>query len=165
MQESSLIKMNQNLTSNPYNDPVKREFWEICVRRDLEAFLAQDWAITAADFYEPDFLGIDAAGNADPASWTPKFHSLESYRKEFEVQASDFATKSFDIDVRQSLYQLLRLSEPVIKGDRALIVKLFDGKLTEKDGSILEMKWQSIFHFKRINERWLITGFVGYLPY
>ena len=124
--------MNQDLIPNPYKDPVKREFWEICVRRDLEAFLAQDWAITAVDFYAPDFLGIDAAGNTDPASWMPKFYNLESYRKEFEVQASDFAKKSFDTDVRQSLYELLHLSDPVIEGDRALIVKFFDGKLAEK---------------------------------
>lgn len=156
--------MNRNPIENPYQDPVKREFWEICVRRDLEAFLAADWSITAADFCESDFLGIDAKGSLDPLNWLPVYHSLDAYKKEFEVQAADFAQKEFATDVRAELYSLLTLSDPQISGDRALIVKVFDGEIREANGTVMEMKWQSMFHFKNVDNRWLITGFVGYLP-
>lgn len=156
--------MNTSDIANPYSDPVKREFWEICVRRDLEAFLAADWSITADDFCASDFLGVDANGSLDPLQWTPAYSSLEAYKKEFELQAADFGRKSFSTDIRGDLYNLLSLSDPEINEDRALIVKTFDGSVSELDGTTTDMKWQSVFHFRNVDTRWLITGFVGYLP-
>jgi hypothetical protein len=42
--------------------------------------------------------------------------------------------------------------------------KKFEGVLKLKTGSEKILKWQSIFYLKKINNRWLQAGFIGYLP-
>lgn len=45
---------------NPFlHDPVRREIWDVLMRRDFEAFLAADWSMTGPDFLEKEFLGLD----------------------------------------------------------------------------------------------------------
>ncbi len=42
--------------------------------------------------------------------------------------------------------------------------KKFDGAATTVDGQEVVLRFQSIFHLARIEGRWKIAGFVGYLP-
>lgn len=139
-------------------------FWHICVERDLEAFLAKDWSITAVDFNEDQFLGVDSHGSNNPLDWEPKYASLLEYRDEFYKQADEFSQLNFAEDPRVALYRSLLLSEPKISGDCALIVKTFNGEIALADNDKKKLAWKSAFNLKRTNGRWLITGFVGYLP-
>ena len=148
---------------NPYKDELRRELWEMCVRRDLEAFLACDWSMTAPDFQDEGFLGIDACQSRDPHDWIPKYPTLESYHQEFERQALEFSKNEFDEDPRTALYASLSLSDPKIDGESGLIVKTFNGSIPA-GGETIELNWQSIFQLRRYESRWLIAGFVGYLP-
>ena len=151
--------------SNPHSaDSLQHEFWEMCVRRDLEAFLKGEWSITADDFDAEDFFGIDANGSSNPCDWTPIFSTLEAYQKAFEQQVVEFFQKDYAVDPRDVLYNALVLSEPIIDGDRATIVKTFDGQLVLKDGSSEPLTWKSLFHLRKKSGRWRFTGFVGYLP-
>ena len=156
--------MPNDLFENPYTEQTRREFWEICVKRDLEAFLAQDWSMTACDFCADDFFGLDAQNQASPAQWRPKYATLEAYRQDFDLQAEEFATKEFAEDPREAMYRALTITDPQIEGERALVTKIFKGQLKEKNGDITLLDWQSVFQFKRKGGRWLITGFVGYMP-
>ncbi|MDG2088412.1 MAG: hypothetical protein P8J68_06705 [Arenicellaceae bacterium] len=143
-----------------------RVFWDICVYRDIEAFISQDWSITAPDFDESRFLGIHAHNSNNPADWTPQFTTLESYQKSFSKQAREFAKLTFAprYDAHSALYKSLKLESANIQGDIALLTKVFDGDLILATGEVEAMAWRSLFQFRNSNGRWLITGFVGYLP-
>lgn len=149
---------------NPYLiDEQNHEFWEMCVRRDLEAFLKADWNITSTDFDADDFIGIDAAGSSNPEDWLLKYPTLQSYRLEFDKQAQEFAGLKFSVDPREAMYGALTLSDPQVEGDRATILKTFNGVLSLVDGSKQILSWKSLFYLK-YTTRWRFTGFVGYLP-
>lgn len=136
----------------------------MCVRRDLEAFIAQDWSITARDFSTENFLGIDAGGFSEPEKWNPAFTTLESYRAEFQTQAKEFSRKKFAEDPRLAMYKALSISEPKIYSDKALIVKTFDGQLQLENGELEVLSWKSLFFLILSDNRWCFNGFVGYLP-
>lgn len=149
---------------NPYTEPLRSEFWEMSVRRDLEALLANDWSVTEADFAAEGFLGLDANGSNDPCDWRPAFTTLEDYRDTFNQQASEFAANRFVDDPRAALYSALTITEPIVKNDRATLVKTFDGRLSLQGGGEIVWAWKSLFHLKLDEDRWRFTGFVGYLP-
>lgn len=153
-----------NRIENPYREPLQSEFWEMCVRRDLEAFLANDWSITEADFASENFFGIDANGSNDPCDWRPAFTTLEDYRDAFNQQASEFAANQFVDDPRTAMYAALTLTKPIVMNDRATIVKTFDGKLSLQGGGEHVWAWKSLFHLRLDEDRWRFTGFFGYLP-
>src|SRR3546814_20646316 len=72
-------------------DGDRRAIWEMLVRRDIDAFLQQDWAMVAGDFVESGFFGIDACGSNDPDQWKPRFETLAEYREDWLRQAVDSA--------------------------------------------------------------------------
>ncbi len=150
--------------NNPFAEGVERTFWEMCVHRDIEAFLAGDWSITEADFDEEEFFGMDACGSNDPRNWLPKYPTLDAYRREFDIQAKEFTGFDFAEDPRAALYSALQLSDPQINGDRAVIVKTFDGGILLDNGSTHVLEWRSIFHLRCKKNVWRFTGFTGYLP-
>ena len=92
-----------------------------------------------------------------------KYPTLQSYRLEFNKQAQEFAGLEFSSDPRQTMYSALTLSAPQVEGDRATILKTFNGVLDLVDGSKQVLSWKSLFYLKYTN-RWRFTGFVGYLP-
>lgn len=154
---------NDNLV-NPHAAGLEHDIWEMCVRRDLIAFLTQDWSIIAKDYNQEEFLGIDSCGSVDPLDWIPKYSTLDAYRVEFESQADSFANKEFVDDPLIGLGSCLTLSKIKQQGDRMLVVKVFDGDLPLIDGTTLRMKWKSLFHLKCNAGTWRFSGFVGYLP-
>ncbi|WP_336510747.1 hypothetical protein [Brucella abortus] len=59
---------------NPFaGDKDREQIWEMFVRLDIEAFIAQDWSMVADDFDEARFLGIHAHNNPDPDKWDAGF--------------------------------------------------------------------------------------------
>jgi hypothetical protein len=158
---------NRSEDPNPFptTDPVRRGLWEMLVTRDFVSFLAGDWSPMEPDFWAAGFLGIDAKQSSDPARWTLAYPTVESYRDEWLRQARQFARYEFEaVDKLDFLYASSRLDRIEIEGDRALAHKKFDGSATTVDGQEVVLRFQSIFQLVRIDDRWKIAGFVGYLP-
>ncbi len=146
-------------------DADQRALWEICVRRDIEAFVAQDWSICEGDFESDGFVGLDARFTADPAGWRLTFPTLSSYRDAWKQQNRDFFTQGPDEDHRAAIYAALRLDPIVIEQENALIYKKFDGEIAMRSRAALPLHWQSLFFARKVNGLWKLRGFVGYLPF
>ena len=81
---------------NPFaGDADRAEIWEMLVRRDIAAFVGQDWAMVAGDFDESRFLGIHAHNSANPDDWNAAFPTLAGYRDEWLRQAAETAATEF----------------------------------------------------------------------
>jgi hypothetical protein len=56
---------------NPFaGDRDREQIWEMLVRRDIEAFVTENWSLVADDFDEPRFLGIMLMVNPIPINGT-----------------------------------------------------------------------------------------------
>lgn len=137
---------------------------EMLVTRDTEAFCAGDWDRVAEDFDEGAFLGI--RGGATPADWRPEFSSLAAYRDSWLDQSRELR----GVELRgESLGDFLlrasRIERIEMEGDRALALKVFDGRASTISGEELHLSWQTVYLLRRCGERWKITGFIGYLPH
>lgn len=148
----------------PLSDGDRHSIWEMLVRRDIDAFLAADWAMVAGDFIEEGFIGIDGRREANPDHWRLSFPSLAAYRDEWLRQARDFAGQSFAEDARTAIFAATRLEGVEISGDLALARKKFDGSIRKVDGQIDIMKWQTVYYCRKHEARWKVCGFTGYLP-
>lgn len=152
---------------NPFapEDADRHGIWEMLVNRDITAFLAADWPMVADDFVPAEFIGIDGGGETNPDKWTLAFPTLEAYRDTWLGQAQEFATQEFAEDPRAAIFTTTTLEEIEINGDRALVHKKFDGGLKKADGSFDRMNWQTLYYCKRVDGRFRISGFTGYLPF
>jgi hypothetical protein len=155
----------KTMDANPFDDPDRKALWEICVRRDIEAFLAQNWPLTAEDFQADGFVGIDGCFLANPDAWKLTFPTLDSYRAAWEQQSREFAREQFTESPRAVLYAAMRLDPIELRGDHALIHKKFTGELKTKAGNVVPLRWQSLFFARRVAGQWKLHGFVGYLPF
>ncbi|MEO6052379.1 MAG: hypothetical protein ABIP97_00045 [Chthoniobacterales bacterium] len=151
---------------NPFSgDKERYAIWDALVRRDYEAFLANDWSICAGDFLESEFMAYDACFKADPDHWRLKYSQLKDYRAEWLRQADDFeAVEMKGISKLDFLYKAVVLKSIEIQNNRAVAHKKFNGSVETVNHGTLKLKWQSIFFLKKDRGRWKITGFVGYLP-
>ncbi len=150
--------------ANPFTDADRRALWEICVARDIAAFLAADWKICADDFLAEGFVGVHGKFAADPDSWQLSFPTLDSYRAAWEEQSRDFAREKFADDPHTMLHSAMRLDPNQLQGDDALVHKKFAGELRTMDGKTIPLHWQSLFFARRMGGQWKLRGFVGYLP-
>lgn len=153
----------------PAEDADRRQIWEMLVPRDIDAFVAADWAAVQGDFIEAGFTGISGNHQPDPQGFTLAFPTLAAYRDVWLEQAQGFgaqkAAGAFAGDPRQGIYAATRLEEIEITGDAALVHKKFDGRLALADGGFDRMNWQTLYICRRDAGRWKIAGFVGYLPH
>ncbi|MBB4066227.1 hypothetical protein [Gellertiella hungarica] len=148
----------------PSEDAARHQIWEMLVPRDIDAFLAADWAAVEGDFIAEGFLGIDAGKQVNPDGWRLAFPTLEAYRDEWLRQAREFATLSFAEDARTAIFNTTRLEVIEITGEAALVRKKFDGGITRSDGTRDIMAWQTLYYCRLHQGRWKICGFTGYLP-
>jgi enamine deaminase RidA (YjgF/YER057c/UK114 family) len=153
-----------------YNNPFEKgsdryKLWEMLVERDIQAFIQQDWSMVAHDFIEDGFLGIGANGKSNPDSWQLKYPDLESYKNDWLAQAKIFANTSFKEDAETAIYQATNLRDIEIKGDKALLHKKFDGQITQTNGTIDIINWQTLYNCQKVDGQWKILGFTGYLPF
>jgi len=152
--------------TNPFSgrDDARAEIWDMLVLRDINAFVAADWAQVADDFDEAAFFGVDGAKKPDPDDWSLGFPDLESYRAEWLRQAEDFSATAFAEDARAAIFNATDLSYIEIRGERAIAHKKFDGVLRKADGSEDRLLWQTLYFCVRKDGRWKICSFAGYLP-
>ncbi|HHV66376.1 hypothetical protein CN878_03135 [Ochrobactrum sp. 695/2009] len=151
---------------NPFaGDRDREQIWEMLVRRDIEAFVSQDWSLVADDFDEVRFLGIHAHNDRNPDRWDAGFPTLASYRDEWLRQAAESAAVEYAESLAEGIFHATDLSVIDITGDVALARKKFDGTIARKDGSVDRLNWQTLYFCRRDKARWKITGFVGYMAY
>ena len=159
--------MNPANYKNPFpiTDPDRHQLWEMLVKRDIIAYCNQDWAMVEADFIEETFMGIDGKGLDNPDSWSLSFPNLETYKKEWLAQAADTANTNWAEDHEKAIYEATNLRDIQINGDSALLHKKFNGTIQKQDGSKATLNWQTLYRCKKVEGRWKIAGFTGYLPY
>ena len=152
--------------TNPFDadDADRHAIWEAVVRRDIDAFLAQNWSMCADDFHAEHFMGVDARGYADPDKWRLTYPTLEVYRDDWLRQAAEFAKHHYRDDPREALFRATQLTEIEIQKGGAILHKKFNGFITREDGTIDPIVWQTIYRMRKIGMRWKLTGFIGYLP-
>ncbi|MGF7006597.1 hypothetical protein [Aminobacter sp. BE322] len=151
---------------NPFaGDADRAEIWEMLVRRDIAAFVGQDWAMVAGDFDESRFLGIHAHNSANPDDWNAAFPALSVYRDEWLRQAAETAATEYAEPLADGIFRATRLTEIDITGDVAVAHKKFDGTIRRADGSDDVLNWQTLYFCRKAGDRWKITGFVGYMKY
>jgi len=153
--------------TNPFppEDRDRYEIWEKVVRVDIDAFLAEDWSMCQKDFVDTYFMGIDAQYSDNPDSWKLSYPTLDTYRDDWLRQARAFAAASYAEDTREALFRATTLIDIEIVSDTALLHKKFDGSIRKTDGETVPILWQTLYKMKRIEGRWKICGFVGYMPY
>ena len=150
--------------TNPFppDDPDRHAIWEMLVRRDSDFFLGGDWSLVRDDYVENGFLGIDAGKSLDPEHWRPAYPDVASYRD--AAIAGRWSQEDFAEPLRAAWFRCQSLSHIDIAGDTALAHKRIDGSITRKSGEPLTLGWRSVFQLRRIDARWRIGGFTGYLP-
>jgi hypothetical protein len=156
------------MRTNPFpeSDPDRREIWDFLVYEDSRDFLRADFTQCRTRFHEPAFYSLDAAGSDNPQAWKISFPSLDDYARLWvdSARALQPQLESFD-SALAALLDLTDLSQIDISGDTALARKKFSGAIPLKAGRQSHVHWQTLYFLKRIEGRWLITGFLGYLPY
>ena len=151
---------------NPFaGDRDREQIWEMLVRRDIEAFVSQDWSLVADDFDEVRFLGIHAHNDRDPDKWDAGFPTLASYRDEWLRQAAESAAVEYAESLADGIFRATDLGVIDITGEVAVARKKFDGTIARKDGTVDRLNWQTLYFCRREGARWKITGFVGYMAY
>lgn len=152
--------------TNPFQENSDRgQIWEMLVKKDIIAFINQDWDMVKDDFLEDEFMGIDGSGKVNPDSWTLSFSKLESYKNLWLEQAQDFVNTSWAEDAEQALYDATNLRDIEVSGDIAVAHKKFDGHILKSDGSKQLLKWQTLYRCRKVDGKWRIQGFLGYLPF
>ncbi|RJE78914.1 hypothetical protein [Paracoccus sp. JM45] len=156
---------------NPFDaqDADRSAIWDMLVTRDINAFVAADWAAVQDDFIAANFTGISGHFQADPDGFDLAYPTLEAYRDDWLEQARDFgaqnAAGAYAGDPRDGIFNATRLEQIEIAGDTALVRKKFDGALPRTDGTSERMNWQTLYWCRKVDGRWKISGFVGYLPH
>lgn len=150
-------------------DTDRGAIWQMLVPRDIDAFVNADWDAVVGDFIATNFTGISGNFQGDPDGYTLAFPTLEAYRIEWLRQAAEFgAARSAGVfagDPRAAIYAATRLEVIEITGDAAMVRKKFDGRIARADGSFDRMNWQTLYICRKVDGRWKIAGFVGYLPH
>jgi hypothetical protein len=156
-----------DFTTNPFpqGDRDRHEIWEMLVRRDIDAFLGQDWSMVDGDFIAEGFLGINAYRSEIPDSWRVGFPTLAAYRDEWLRQAAATAATAYAEPLRPALFRATNLRDIDVAGDIAVAHKKFDGSVARADGGKDVLNWQTLYFCRRHDGRWKLTGFVGYMPF
>lgn len=153
---------------NPFDrrvEPDHHELWEILIARDADAFAAEDWSICADDFAADRFDGISGHGSLDPVRWSLQYTTVNSYRDDWLRMACEF--KSLQLQLhghRELLYRMQTFAKVEISNGRAVVWKQFRASEPLTSGSRYEISAQSVYRLHKCDGRWLIVGFVGYLP-
>ena len=148
----------------PPSDPDRRAIWDMLVQRDIHAFVAGDWDLHFADFAPEGFFGIDGRFSDDPDTWRASFADLARYREVWLAGSAELAGRINAMDLKQALLALTTLREIEIVKDFAMARKKFDGTIPLAGTDPAVLRWQTLYFCRRIESRWRIVGFLGYLP-
>jgi hypothetical protein len=134
------------------------------VRRDIEAFAAGDWDAHFEDFAPELFFGIDGRFSDNPDLWRVTYADIERYRERWLGASADMVAQIARGDLERALFALTSLRTIELVNDFAMARKKFDGAVLLRTGETVTMRWQTLYFCRRIDGRWRIAGFLGYLP-
>tara|TARA_A100001011_G_C14283645_1_gene832655 strand:+ start:35 stop:910 length:876 start_codon:yes stop_codon:yes gene_type:complete len=152
---------------NPFDKEKERDksqLWEMLVQKDSLAFANQDWDMVKDDFVTDQFMGVHANFESNPDLWKISFPNLKLYQKEWLNQAKEFACEGWIENPYDILIKITYLDEIEISGDKALLHKKFSGFAEKTKGEKVSFSWQTIYRCVKIDGKWMISGFTGYLP-
>lgn len=149
----------------PEGDADRHFLWEMLVRRDIDAFLGQDWSMVEEDFAADRFFGMHAHFLNDADAWRLQFPKLEVYRDEWLRQAAATAATEYAEPLREALFRVTNMRDMDIDGDRAVLHKKFNGSVAKPGGEVERLNWQTLYFCSKLGGRWKIAGFVGYMPH
>jgi hypothetical protein len=118
-----------------------------------------------SDFRREGFLGLHAHKSELPDSWRLDFPDLDTYRDEWLRQAQASQAVEYAQPLRDALFRATNMRDIDLRGDTAVCHKKFDGTVALKAGGVEVINWQTLYFCARIEGRWKITGFVGYMPF
>jgi len=105
---------------NPFpHDRDCSAIWTMLVERDIDAFLARDWAMVEDDFIAEGFFGLHARFKPRPDDWIMAFPELARYRDEWLRQANETANVAYAEPLRPAIFRATDLSVIDIVGERA----------------------------------------------
>ena len=148
----------------PKSDADKREIWDMLVRRDIEAFAANDWGLHKSDFLTDGFFAMNARHSFNPDNWKSGFADFGYYGEKW----ADFAQLSFGRmepnAIKAAHLAATTLDQIDLTGDFAAAHKKFDGIVAYPDESQDVLNWQTLFFCRKKGGRWWISGFIGFMP-
>jgi hypothetical protein len=157
-----------DVLTNPYDplqDADRHALWEALIARDSDAFAAADWSLCDDDFAHERFEGITAQGSINPIDWALRYPTVESYRDDWLEMAKSYLDLPLAaVTHRDLLYKMQSFAKVEIRVDRAVVWKQFRADEPLANGERYSICAQSVYRLHRIDGRWLIVGFVGYLP-
>jgi hypothetical protein len=157
-----------DVSTNPYDalrEADGHALWEALIARDSDAFAAADWSICDGDFAHERFEGITAHGSLNPMDWALRYPTVESYRDDWLEMAKRYLDLPLAaVTHRDLLYKMQSFAKLEISNDRAIVWKQFRADEPLANGERHHICAQSVYRLHRIDGRWLIVGFVGYLP-
>jgi hypothetical protein len=160
--------VGQGTLDNPYDErqePDHHALWEILIARDSEAFAKCDWSICDNDFARDRFDGISAHASLDPLRWTLRYPTVDAYRDDWLTMAEKYRQVPFaKISHRDFLYRMQTFARVDLADDRAVVWKQFRAAASLTNGEQHRAWGQSVYRLHRVDGRWQIVGFVGYLP-
>lgn len=147
----------------PPDDVDRRAIWDMLVARDIAAFVAQDWPAHASDFDPQGFFGINAGGSLDPDAWAASYPDMTSYSAQWLGFAQATACKAYAEDIGLAHLRASHLHQIDICADMAVAKKKFNGHIALADGTAERLLWQTVYICRRRDNRWWISGFVGFM--
>lgn len=155
-----------NYEINPFESTKcdRWDIWEMLVRRDIDAFLAQDWNMVKGDFAPDRFFGLHAHGLSNPDSWRMGYPDLAAYRDDWLKQAAESAACEYAEPLRAAMFRATVLRDIDFGENTAIVHKKFDGVVAKSDGTNEILNWQTLYFCARLSGSWKITSFIGYLP-
>jgi hypothetical protein len=152
--------------NNPFSpkDVDRYAIWEMLVQRDIRAFVTGNWDAHFADFAPDLFFGIDGRFSDNPDSWQATFADIARYREAWLAGSAELAGQIMPSNLEQALFALTTLNEIQVVSDFAMARKKFDGTIPLAEAEPAVLRWQTLYFCRRIENRWRITGFLGYLP-
>lgn len=160
-----MTAMTYKVNPFPEADGDRHAIWDMLMRRDFEAFLAQNWSMVAGDFIAEGFFGLHAHGQSNPDSWKLGFPTLSAYRDEWLRQSAETAATEFAEPLGDALYRVASLRDIDIGDGVAVARKKFDGHLAKADGTSERVNWQTLYLCARRDGVWKISSFIGYMPH
>jgi hypothetical protein len=148
----------------PPSDGARHAIWEMLVRRDIKAYVAQDWDAHFQDFAPENFFALDGNHSANPDDWRLTYADIARYRDAWLASAAELRGRMTADELTHALFALTSLVNIELGGDFALARKKFDGQIAFAEGEPAVLRWQTLYFCRRIGEQWRIVSFLGYLP-
>lgn len=154
------------VNNNPFDrsDPDRAAIWHMLVAQDIMAFSTCDWPAHAACFIEDQFFGINANGTMASDKWQIAFASLEEYKPNWLGGAQKATTRTNPENLRQAHHNATDMTQIDINGDQAICHKKFDGSVTYDDGTIEQLLWKTIYQCRKVDGKWRVGSFIGFMP-